>query len=163
MSTLIHRHEYNCRLVQPPRFGCSRGRRGGEATSKGRRSHPRYVRPNKNKNEERMYQRVPLIGKANQAEFAGMRGQPHGWSGRGGQCTNAYFPNADACGSSSGSAVAAFIGLAAVTLGSETDGSITCPASHNNLAGIKPTLGLISRAGGQYAFLFCSVFGEGIR
>ncbi|KAF8188067.1 amidase signature enzyme [Pholiota molesta] len=88
-----------------------------------------------------------ILGKANQAEFAGMRGQPHGWSGRGGQCTSAYFPNADPCGSSSGSAVAASIGLAAVTLGSETDGSITCPASHNNLAGIKPTLGLTSRAG----------------
>ena len=62
---------------------------------------------------------------------------------------NAYFENADPCGSSSGSGVAASIGLAAVTFGTETDGSITCPASNNNLAGIKPTVGLVSRAGGK--------------
>ncbi|KAF8188069.1 amidase signature enzyme [Pholiota molesta] len=90
-----------------------------------------------------------ILGKANLSEFAHFRGDalPSGWSGRGGQCTNAYFPNADPCGSSSGSGVAASIGLAAVTLGSETDGSITCPTSNNNLAGIKPTVGLTSRAG----------------
>ena len=83
------------------------------------------------------------------SEFAHFRGNvASGWSGRGGQNTGAYFPNADPCGSSSGSGVAASIGLAAVTLGSETDGSITCPTSHNNLAGIKPTVGLTSRAGG---------------
>ena len=88
-------------------------------------------------------------GKANLSEFAHFRGNlASGWSGRGGQCTNAYFPNTDPCGSSSGSGVAASIGLVAVTLGSETDGSITCPTSHNNLAGIKPTVGLTSRAGG---------------
>lgn len=62
--------------------------------------------------------------------------------------SNAYFPRADPCGSSSGSGIAASIGLAAVTLGTETDGSITCPTSNNNLAGIKPTVGLTSRAGG---------------
>ena len=56
--------------------------------------------------------------------------------------------NADPCGSSSGSAVAASIGLVTVTLGTETDGSITCPADHNNIVGIKPTVGLTSRAGG---------------
>ncbi|KAF7371512.1 Amidase domain-containing protein [Mycena venus] len=61
--------------------------------------------------------------------------------------SNAYFPHADPCGSSSGSGIAASIGLAAVTLGTETDGSITCPTSNNNLAGIKPTVGLTSRAG----------------
>ncbi|KJA17816.1 hypothetical protein HYPSUDRAFT_146036 [Hypholoma sublateritium FD-334 SS-4] len=90
-----------------------------------------------------------VLGKANLSEFAHFRGNalPSGWSGRGGQCTNAYFPNADPCGSSSGSGVAASIGLAAVTLGTETDGSITCPTSNNNLAGIKPTVGLTSRAG----------------
>jgi amidase len=89
-------------------------------------------------------------GKANLSEFAHFRGNlASGWSGRGGQATNAYFPKADPCGSSSGSGVAASIGLAAVTLGSETDGSITCPASNNNIAGIKPTVGLTSRAGGR--------------
>lgn len=92
-----------------------------------------------------------ILGKANLSEFAHFRGNlPSGWSGRGGQCTNAYFPHADPCGSSSGSGVAASIGLAAVTLGSETDGSITCPSSNNNLVGIKPTVGLTSRAGGKW-------------
>ncbi|KAF5343932.1 hypothetical protein D9758_012140 [Tetrapyrgos nigripes] len=89
-----------------------------------------------------------ILGKANLSEFAEFRGDlPSGWSGRGGQCTNAFFPNADPCGSSSGSGVATSIGLTAVSLGSDTDGSITCPTSYNNLAGIKPTLGLTSRAG----------------
>ncbi|KAJ7616297.1 amidase signature enzyme [Mycena polygramma] len=89
-----------------------------------------------------------ILGKANLSEFAEFRGNlPSGWSGRGGQASNAYFPHADPCGSSSGSGIAASIGLAAVTLGSETDGSITCPTSNNNLAGIKPTVGLTSRAG----------------
>ncbi|XP_006462056.1 hypothetical protein AGABI2DRAFT_151641 [Agaricus bisporus var. bisporus H97] len=89
-----------------------------------------------------------ILGKANLSEWAHFRGNlPSGWSGRGLQCTNAYFPNADPCGSSSGSGVGASIGLAAVTLGTETDGSITCPSSNNNLAGIKPTVGLTSRAG----------------
>ncbi|KAF8878104.1 amidase signature enzyme [Infundibulicybe gibba] len=89
-----------------------------------------------------------ILGKANLSEFAHSRGNlGSGWSGRGGQCTSAYVPNADPCGSSSGSGVAASIGLAAVTLGTDTDGSITCPASQNNLAGIRPTVGLTSRAG----------------
>ncbi|KAF5382808.1 hypothetical protein D9757_007264 [Collybiopsis confluens] len=89
-----------------------------------------------------------ILGKANLSEFAEFRGNlPSGWSGRGGQTTNAYFPNADPCGSSSGSGVSTSIGLAAVSLGSETDGSITCPTSNNNLAGVKPTVGLTSRAG----------------
>ena len=55
-------------------------------------------------------------------------------------------------GSSSGSGIAASIGLAAVTLGSETDGSITCPSSNNNIVGIKPTVGLTSRAGGMFVY-----------
>ncbi|KAL0071185.1 hypothetical protein AAF712_001749 [Marasmius tenuissimus] len=89
-----------------------------------------------------------ILGKANLSEFAAYRGNlPNGWSGIGGQTTNAYFPNADSCGSSSGSGVAASIGLVTVTLGSDTDGSITCPSSYNNAVGIRPTLGLTSRAG----------------
>ncbi|KAJ6559883.1 amidase signature enzyme [Mycena capillaripes] len=107
-----------------------------------------------------------ILGKANLSEWAEFRDNlASGWSGRGGQgqvatsgvlsffvadsttASNAYFPHADPCGSSSGSGIAASIGLAAVTLGTETDGSITCPTSNNNLAGIKPTVGLTSRAG----------------
>ncbi|KAF9040983.1 amidase signature enzyme [Hymenopellis radicata] len=60
---------------------------------------------------------------------------------------NTYYPNANPCGSSAGSGVAVSIGLATVALGTETDGSISCPSSFNNLAGIKPTVGLTSRAG----------------
>lgn len=91
-----------------------------------------------------------MPGKANLSEFAHFRGNiASGWSGRGGQATNAYFPNADPCGSSSGSGIATSIGLVTVSLGTETDGSITCPSSNNNLVGIKPTLGLTSRAGGN--------------
>ncbi|KAG5644846.1 hypothetical protein DXG03_007576 [Asterophora parasitica] len=89
-----------------------------------------------------------ILGKTNLSEFSHMRGDlPSGWSGRGGQTTNAYYPKGDPCGSSAGSGVAASIGLATVTLGTETDGSITCPAGVNNVVGIKPTLGLTSRAG----------------
>ncbi|KAG1767612.1 amidase signature domain-containing protein [Suillus placidus] len=83
-----------------------------------------------------------ILGKANLSEWAHFRGNiASGWSGRGGQCTNAYYPNADPCGSSAGSGVSASIGLAAVTLG------ITCPANQNNVVGIKTTVGLTSRAG----------------
>ncbi|KAJ7150493.1 amidase signature domain-containing protein [Mycena crocata] len=89
-----------------------------------------------------------ILGKTNMSEFAGLRGN-NGWSGRGGQTTSPYYPQANPCGSSSGSAVAAAIGLAAVTVGTETDGSIICPSSNNNVAGIKPTVGLTSRAGGD--------------
>ncbi|KAK0519164.1 hypothetical protein OC842_007535 [Tilletia horrida] len=60
---------------------------------------------------------------------------------------HAYFPGGNTCGSSSGSAVAASVGLAGATLGTETDGSIVCPASSNALVGFKPTVGLVSRAG----------------
>ena len=74
---------------------------------------------------------------------------PSGWSGRGGQATNAYYPNGDPRGSSSGSAIAVSIGLATVTLGTETDGSIISPSSINNIVGLKPTVGLTSRSGGQ--------------
>ncbi|KAJ7487269.1 amidase signature enzyme [Mycena galericulata] len=89
-----------------------------------------------------------ILGKANLSEWAQFRGNvAAGWSGRGGQSTNAYVPHADPCGSSSGSAIAASIGLSAVTLGTETDGSITCPSSNNNVVGIKPSVGWTSRAG----------------
>lgn len=105
-----------------------------------------------------IFVRAPLtpehVGKANLSEWSYFRGQrgelPSGWSGRGGQTTNAYYPNGDPCGSSAGSGVAASIGLAAVTLGTETDGSIICPSSLNNVVGIKPTVGLTSRAGGMH-------------
>ncbi|KAF7440101.1 hypothetical protein PC9H_000445 [Pleurotus ostreatus] len=90
-----------------------------------------------------------ILGKGNMDEFAHFRGDnlPSGWSGRGGQNTNAYFPNGDPCGSSSGPGVATSIGLTTVSLGTETDGSIVCPSSNNNIVGIKPTVGLTSRAG----------------
>ncbi|KAG9094221.1 hypothetical protein FRC06_011029 [Ceratobasidium sp. 370] len=89
-----------------------------------------------------------LLGKTNMSEWAYSRGKlPSGWSGRGGQATNPYYPGADPCGSSSGSGVATAIGLAAGSLGTETDGSIICPSSYNNLVGIKPTVGLTSRSG----------------
>ncbi|KAJ7165363.1 amidase signature enzyme [Mycena filopes] len=89
-----------------------------------------------------------ILGKTNLSEFSGLRGnRASGWSGRGGQASSAYFPQGAPCGSSGGSGIAGSIGLAPVTLGTETDGSITCPSSMNNLAGIKPTLGLTSRAG----------------
>ncbi|KIJ62099.1 hypothetical protein HYDPIDRAFT_114947 [Hydnomerulius pinastri MD-312] len=89
-----------------------------------------------------------ILGKANLSEWAHFRGNlASGWSGRGGQCTNAYYPKGDPCGSSAGSGVASSIGLSAVSLGTETDGSITCPANQNNVVGIKPTVGLTSRAG----------------
>ncbi|EIW74054.1 amidase signature enzyme [Coniophora puteana RWD-64-598 SS2] len=89
-----------------------------------------------------------ILGKANLSEWAEFRGDlASGWSGRGGQTTNAYYPNGDPCGSSSGSAVGASIGLTAVSLGTETDGSITCPANQNNIVGVKTTVGLTSRAG----------------
>ncbi|KAH7930964.1 amidase signature enzyme [Leucogyrophana mollusca] len=89
-----------------------------------------------------------FIGKSNLSEWANMRGQvPNGWSGRGGQATCPYYPNADASGSSTGSGIAMAIGLAAGSLGTETDGSIISPSSKNNIVGIKPTVGLTSRAG----------------
>ncbi|KLO18977.1 amidase signature enzyme [Schizopora paradoxa] len=89
-----------------------------------------------------------ILGKANLSEWANFRGNvPSGFSGRGGQATNPYLQNADPSGSSSGSAISAAIGLAAGTLGSETDGSILSPSNKNNLVGIKPTVGLTSRAG----------------
>ncbi|WOK98821.1 amidase [Canna indica] len=90
-----------------------------------------------------------VLGKANMAEWADFRSlsAPSSWSARGGQGRNPYVLGADPCGSSSGSAIAAAANMAAVTLGTETDGSIICPSDKNSVVGIKPTVGLTSRAG----------------
>jgi amidase len=90
-----------------------------------------------------------LLGKANLSEWANFRSShsSSGWSGRGGQCRNPYALDRSPCGSSSGSGAAVSANLCAVTVGSETDGSIVCPSSANGIVGIKPTLGLVSRAG----------------
>ena len=95
-----------------------------------------------------------ILGKANLSEWANFRGNvPSGFSGRGGQSTSPYVPLGDPSGSSSGSGIGSAIGLCAAALGSETDGSIVSPSSNNNLVGIKPTVGLTSRAGGrEYLF-----------
>ena len=88
-----------------------------------------------------------VLGKASLSEWANFRNVRNGWSARGGQTRNPYVLSSDPCGSSSGSGVAAAANMAAVTLGTETDGSILCPSSFNSVVGIKPTLGLTSRAG----------------
>ncbi|GJE93160.1 amidase signature enzyme [Phanerochaete sordida] len=89
-----------------------------------------------------------LLGKANLSEWANFRGSvPSGFSGRGGQSSSPYVPLGNPSGSSSGSGIGTAIGLAAAALGSETDGSIISPSEINNLVGIKPTVGLTSRAG----------------
>jgi len=96
---------------------------------------------------------VILLGKASMSEWAQWRGEgvPNGFSARGGQTTSPYYPNLDPSASSSGSAVASAVGLAAAALGSETTGSVVLPASRNNVVGIKPTVGLVSRSGGKAA------------
>ena len=90
-----------------------------------------------------------LLGKANLSEWANFRStrSSSGWSGRGGQCRNPYVLDRNPCGSSSGSGAAVSANLAAVAIGTETDGSIVCPSSANGIVGIKPTVGLVSRAG----------------
>ncbi len=90
-----------------------------------------------------------LLGKANMSEWAYFRGEraTSGWSARGGQCVNPYALNRNPCGSSSGSGVAASASLCALTVGTETGGSIMCPSSSNGIVGIKPTVGLWSRSG----------------
>jgi amidase len=90
-----------------------------------------------------------LLGKANLSEWANFRSthSSSGWSARGGQALNPYALDRTPCGSSSGSASAVSANLAAASLGTETDGSILCPASANGVVGIKPTVGLTSRAG----------------
>ena len=92
------------------------------------------------------------------SEWANFRGKvPDGFSGRGGQGTCPYYANVDPSGSSSGSAVAVAIGLAAAAIGTETDGSIIVPGSRSNVVGIKPTVGLTSRAGGEYSAYFGTI------
>ncbi|HKC65949.1 MAG TPA: amidase, partial [Pyrinomonadaceae bacterium] len=90
-----------------------------------------------------------ILGKTNLSEWANFRSthSSSGWSGRGGQTRNPYAIERNPCGSSSGSAVAVAANLCAVAVGTETDGSIVCPSSANAIVGIKPTVGLISRAG----------------
>jgi len=90
-----------------------------------------------------------IIGKANLSEWANFRSSisSSGWSDVGGQAKNPYVLNRTPCGSSSGSAVAVAANFAVAAIGTETDGSITCPASHTSLVGIKPSVGLISRSG----------------
>ena len=90
-----------------------------------------------------------LLGKANLSEWANFRStrSSSGWSGRGGQCRNPYLLDRNPCGSSSGSGVGVSANLVAVAIGTETDGSIVCPSSANGIVGIKPTVGLVSRAG----------------
>jgi len=90
-----------------------------------------------------------IIGKTNLSEWANFRsGQSSsGWSGRGGQCRNPYALDRNPCGSSSGTGTAIAASLAAVGVGTETDGSVVCPSSAAALVGIKPTLGLVSRRG----------------
>ncbi|MFQ5678579.1 MAG: amidase [Gemmatimonadota bacterium] len=90
---------------------------------------------------------VPL-GKANLSEWANFRStrSSSGWSARGGQCRNPYVLDRSPCGSSSGSGVAAAANLAAAAIGTETDGSIVCPSSACGIVGLKPTVGLVSRA-----------------
>ncbi len=90
-----------------------------------------------------------ILGKTNLSEWANFRSfeATSGWSGRGGQTNNPYALDRNPCGSSSGSGAAASANFAAVTLGTETDGSIVCPGNANGVAAIKPTVGLTSRAG----------------
>jgi amidase len=90
-----------------------------------------------------------ILGKTNLSEWANWRSfeSISGWSGRGGQTNNPYGIARNPCGSSSGSAAAVSSNFAAVSFGTETDGSIVCPANANGVVGIKPTVGLTSRAG----------------
>lgn len=90
-----------------------------------------------------------ILGKTNLSEWANFRSfeSTSGWSGRGGQCNNPYSLDRNPCGSSSGSAAAASANFATVSLGSETDGSIVCPGNANGVVALKPTVGLVSRAG----------------
>src|SRR3989454_5315799 len=85
-----------------------------------------------------------ILGKTTLSEWANFRGfsSTSGWSGRGGQSNNPYAIDRNPCGSSSGSGAAASASFAAVSIGTETDGSIVCPANANGVVGIKPTVGL---------------------
>jgi amidase len=90
-----------------------------------------------------------ILGKTNLSEWANFRStkSSSGWSARGGQTRNPYSLERNPCGSSSGSGAAVAANLCAGAIGTETDGSIVCPATANSLVGIKPTIGLVSRSG----------------
>lgn len=90
-----------------------------------------------------------ILGKTNLSEWANFRSSHScsGWSSRGGQTLSPYLLTHNPCGSSSGSGVAPSANLCVVAIGTETDGSITCPSAVNGIVGIKPTVGLISRSG----------------
>ncbi|MDG1871178.1 MAG: amidase [Flavobacterium sp.] len=90
-----------------------------------------------------------ILGKTNLSEWANFRStqSSSGWSSRGRQTKNPYILDHSPCGSSAGSGVAVSANLCAVAVGTETDGSIVCPASVNGIVGIKPTVGLVSRSG----------------
>src|SRR5687767_3792992 len=90
-----------------------------------------------------------ILGKTNLSEWANFRStrSTSGWSSRGGQTKNPYVLDRNPCGSSSGAGAAIAASLAAIGVGTETDGSIMCPASVNGLVGLKPTVGLVSRSG----------------
>lgn len=90
-----------------------------------------------------------LLGKTNLSEWANFRStrSTSGWSGRGGQTRHPFVIDRNPCGSSSGTGTAISANLAAVGIGTETDGSIICPSSICGLVGIKPTVGLWSRSG----------------
>ncbi|MBS1517870.1 MAG: amidase [Bacteroidetes bacterium] len=90
-----------------------------------------------------------LLGKTNLSEWANFRSgrSCSGWSSRGGQTKNPYILDHNPCGSSSGSGAAVAANFCAAAVGTETDGSVTCPASVNGIVGIKPTVGLLSRSG----------------
>ncbi|MEO5976418.1 MAG: amidase [Chryseolinea sp.] len=90
-----------------------------------------------------------ILGKTNLSEWANFRANrsSSGWSSRGGQTKNPYILDRNPCGSSSGSGAAASANLCAITIGTETNGSIACPSSINGIVGLKPTVGLVSRSG----------------
>jgi amidase len=90
-----------------------------------------------------------ILGKTNLSEWANFRSShsSSGWSGRGGQTHNPYILDRNPCGSSAGSGAAIAANLAAVAIGTETDGSIICPSATCGIVGLKPTLGLVSRSG----------------
>ncbi len=90
-----------------------------------------------------------LLGKTNLSEWANFRSTraSSGWSSRGGQTKNPYLLDRSPCGSSAGSGAAVAANLCAVAIGTETNGSISCPSSINGIVGIKPTVGLLSRSG----------------
>ena len=90
-----------------------------------------------------------LLGKTNLSEWANFRDSNSisGWSGRGGQTRNPYILDRNPCGSSSGTGAAIAANLAAIGIGTETDGSIVCPSSICGIVGLKPTIGVVSRSG----------------